>query len=349
MKIFITGTAGFIGFHLATKFLNEGFEVVGIDSINDYYDINLKYGRLAEAGIEKDNIVYNNVTISTKYPGYRFYNLLLEDEAALNEIFKTENPQIVVNLAAQAGVRYSLENPGAYIKSNVEGFLNLLECCRRFKIQHLVYASSSSIYGLNSGPVFSVEDSVNHPISLYAATKRSNELMAHVYSHLFKLPTTGVRFFTVYGPWGRPDMAPMIFTKAISEEKPISVYNNGNMSRDFTYVDDVVESVFRLVDVIPAGKPDEYQDNPLPSNSPAPFAIYNIGNHSPVKLIDFIETIEHKLNKKAIKEFKPIQPGDVVSTYADVNSLIEDTGYKPQTTLKEGISKFVDWYREFYN
>ncbi|MEN0054747.1 MAG: NAD-dependent epimerase [Mucilaginibacter sp.] len=348
MKILITGTAGFIGFHLAEKFLNLGHQVVGLDSINDYYDVGLKYGRLAVSGIEKESIEYSKPVISNKYPSYRFYNLLLEDEANLLELFKTEQPDIVINLAAQAGVRYSLENPHAYVKSNVEGFLNILECSRKFNIKHLLYASSSSTYGLNQDAVFSTSHNVDHPVSLYAATKRSNELMAHVYSHIYNLPTTGVRFFTVYGPWGRPDMAPMLFTKAILQGKPISVFNHGEMMRDFTYIDDIVEGVYRLATEVPSPNPEQFSKEPLPSNSSAPFAIYNIGNNSPTKLMDFIEILERNLGVESIKNFEPMQPGDVVSTYANIDSLIEKTAYHPTTTLNHGIEEFVKWYREFY-
>lgn len=348
-KTLITGTAGFIGFHLAKKLLDKGDEVVGLDSINDYYDLRVKYGRLEQTGIDKADIEYNKTVQSSKYPAYRFIQLQLEDAGALNELFERENFDTVINLAAQAGVRYSIENPRAYIDSNIIGFINILEACRHNGVKHLSYASSSSVYGLNETRPFSVQHNVDHPISLYAASKKSNELMAHTYSHLFGLPTTGLRFFTVYGPWGRPDMALFLFTKAILEDKPINVFNNGNMSRDFTYVDDIVEGITRVNDNPPIGNEKWSGEQPDPSSSKAPYAIYNIGNNAPVKLMDFVSIIEKCLGKVAEKNFMPMQAGDVSATYADVQSLIDNLGYQPDTPLETGVSNFVDWYREFYN
>ena len=349
MKILVTGTAGFIGFHVVERLLKEGHEIVGIDSINDYYDTNLKYGRLAVSGIPKFEVFYNQQVKSQRHVNYRFYQLLLEDEGSLMTLFEKEKFDIVINLAAQAGVRYSLENAHAYIRSNISGFLNILECSRRFSIKHLVYASSSSVYGLNNDTILSTSYNVYHPVSLYSASKRSNELMAHVYSHLYNLPVTGLRFFTVYGPWGRPDMAPMLFTSAILKKEPIYVFNNGEMSRDFTYIDDIVEGVYRVALLTPTKKEDEYTANPLPSNSTAPFAIYNIGNNKPVKLMDFISVLEKEIGAEAIKNFKPMQPGDVMSTFADVSPLVRDMNYSPSTSLETGIKYFVEWYNNFYH
>ena len=346
MKILITGTAGFIGFHLANKLLQRGDEVVGLDNINDYYDINLKYGRLAQAGIEKDKIEYGKLVQSKKYPNYKFIRLDLEDKEKLNKLFEKEKFDKVCHLAAQAGVRYSLTNPDAYIQSNVIGHMNILEAVRHNNVKALCYASSSSVYGLNKKQPFSTDDNVDHPISLYAATKKADELMSHTYSYLYNIPTTGLRFFTVYGPWGRPDMALFKFVKNILENKPIDVYNYGNMSRDFTYIDDIVEGVVRVIDNPPKGNPDW---DGRPSESSAPYKVYNIGNGSPVKLMDFIETIEEILGKKAKKNLLPMQPGDVPSTYADTSALEKDFGYKPYTDVKKGISNFIKWYRKFYN
>ncbi|HAF28038.1 MAG TPA: NAD-dependent epimerase [Bacteroidales bacterium] len=343
-KVLITGTAGFIGFHLANVLIAKGYEVVGLDNINDYYDVNLKYGRLNESGIKREQIEYNTLLRSEKFDNYRFIKLDLEDQENINTLFKKEKFDLVVNLAAQAGVRYSLENPHAYINSNILGFTNILEACRHNSIKHLVYASSSSVYGLNTKMPFSTSDNVDHPISLYAASKKSNELMSHTYSYLFKLPTTGLRFFTVYGPWGRPDMALFIFTKAILEDKPIDVYNYGNMQRDFTYIDDIVNGIVKVLENPPKGK--EKIENP--SVSVAPYKIYNIGNSTPVKLIDFIDAIEIALNKKAIRNLMPIQAGDVEKTWADVTDLIEDLGYKPATDINYGVSKFIEWYKSYY-
>ena len=347
MKILVTGTAGFIGFHLANRLLARGDEVVGLDNINDYYDIRVKYGRLKEAGIDEE-IEYNKLIDSNKYPNYKFIKLNLEDKENLDRLFENEKFDAVCNLAAQAGVRYSLTNPMAYMDSNIIGFMNILEACRNYDVKNLSYASSSSVYGLNEKQPFSTHDNVDHPISLYAASKKSNELMAHTYSHLFAIQTTGLRFFTVYGPWGRPDMALFLFTKAIFEDKPIDVFNYGNMQRDFTYIDDIVEGIVRVIDNPAKPNLAFNPQNPDPSSSSAPYKVYNIGNNAPVKLMDFIEALEEKIGKKAKKNLLPIQPGDVPSTYADVTDLIEDLGYKPQTSIKEGISNFVDWYREFF-
>jgi UDP-glucuronate 4-epimerase len=353
MKILVTGTAGFIGSHLAIKLLKRGDEVIGLDNINDYYDINVKYGRLQRSGIlnsleEGIDIPYNKLLNSKKYEKYKFIKINLEDKLSLEKLFKSENFDAVCNLAAQAGVRYSLTNPDVYMDSNIIGFLNILEACRQFNIKNLSYASSSSVYGLNEKQPFSTSDNVSHPISLYAASKKSNELMAHTYSHLFGIRTTGLRFFTVYGPWGRPDMALFLFTKAIIENKPIDVFNYGNMQRDFTYIDDIIEGVVRVIDN-PAKSNESFdKQNPDPAISSAPYKIYNIGNNSPVKLMDFIEAIENKLGKKAQKNMLPLQAGDVPSTYADVNDLIEDLGYKPKTPIEIGISNFIDWYLDFF-
>lgn len=336
MTILITGTAGFIGFHLAQRLLLSGHTIIGIDSINDYYDTQLKYDRLAQTGIYAFDIAYANPVTSKIFSAYTFYQLHLENTELLAEIFEKHQPEIVINLAAQAGVRYSIENPGAYISSNVQGFANILECCRQFKIQHLVYASSSSVYGLNDDIPFSVKQKTDRPISLYAATKKSNELMAHVYSHLFQLPTTGLRFFTVYGPWGRPDMAYYLFADAITKSKPIKVFNDGNMLRDFTYIDDITEGIVNTM-----------HHTPYAGNEP-PYKIYNIGASAPVQLLDFIKAIEKELGIKAQKEFLPLQPGDVVSTYADVSELINDISYKPHTDLHTGVKKFIEWYKNYY-
>lgn len=348
MKILITGTAGFIGFHVANKMVANGHTVVGIDSINNYYDVTLKSNRLAEAGFENSAIAYNSKVISTKHPNYAFIQLQLEDAASLQLLFTIEKFDIVINLAAQAGVRYSLTHPTAYVNSNIVGFANLLECCRHHQIKHLVYASSSSVYGLNEEVPFKTTHPTNHPASLYAATKKSNELMAHVYSHLFNLPVTGLRFFTVYGPWGRPDMAPFLFTDAILHEKPIKVFNNGDMMRDFTYVDDVVEAIIKVIAVVPAPNENWNANNPDASSSSAPYKLYNIGNHQPVALGDFITTIEKVTGKNAIKEMLPIQPGDVQATFADVSGLEQDFNFKPFTPLEKGIEQFVNWYKNYY-
>jgi UDP-glucuronate 4-epimerase len=345
MKILVTGTAGFIGFHLANKLLKEGHEVIGLDIINDYYDVNLKYARLSQTGIAKEDIEYNILINSSLYPAYRFIKLKLEDRDNLAALFDREKFDRVCNLAAQAGVRYSLSNPFAYVESNIVGFINILESCRHNNIKNLVYASSSSVYGLNEKVPFAEKDNVDHPVSLYAATKKSNELMAHAYSHLFGLPTTGLRFFTVYGPWGRPDMALFIFTKAILEGKPIQVFNNGEMERDFTYIDDIVEGVFRILTGEPPRGNDDWNGNePDPSSSPAPYKIYNIGNSKPVNLMDFIHAIEESAGKKAIIEYLPMQAGDVKKTWADVSGLAESVDYSPATLVDKGISNFYNTY-----
>ncbi|HMQ48230.1 MAG TPA: NAD-dependent epimerase [Saprospiraceae bacterium] len=348
MKILVTGTAGFIGFHLAKRLAAEGHDVVGLDSINSYYDPDLKFGRLQAAGFSQAQITYGQLLDSEKYSHSRFVQLSLEDQDALNKLFADERFDWVCHLAAQAGVRYSLEAPHSYIDSNIKGFLNLLECCRSYPVKHFVFASSSSVYGLNKKIPFATTDSVDHPASIYAATKKSNELMAHTYSHLFGIPTTGLRFFTVYGPWGRPDMAYFLFTKAILENQPIKVFNHGKMSRDFTYVDDVVEGVIRVLAKAPNASV-ELDDAILRADqSSAPYRIYNIGNNQPVTLMDFIHQIEVELGKEAQKIWLPIQPGDVEATYADVSGLENDFNYKPKTTLAVGIANFVAWYKAFY-
>ena len=348
MKILITGTAGFIGFHLANKLIARGDDVVGLDSINDYYDVNVKYGRLDFAGIDKDRIQYNKLVVSNKHSNYRFIKLQLEDKAGLDELFAAEKFDAVCNLAAQAGVRYSLQNPQAYIDANIIGFMNILEACRHFNVQNLSYASSSSVYGLNEALPFSTSHNVDHPISLYAASKKSNELMAHTYSHLFGIRTTGLRFFTVYGPWGRPDMALFLFTKAALEGKEIEVFNNGNMLRDFTYVDDIVEGISREIDNPAYSRTDWNGKCPEPSTSSAPYKIYNIGNNNPVKLMDFITAIEKAIGAEIPKKLMPLQAGDVPATYADVCDLVKDLGYKPKTPVQDGINNFVAWYRDFF-
>lgn len=348
MKILITGTAGFIGFHLAKKMIEAGHEVLGYDNINDYYDVRLKYARLDETGIDQNVITECKLIQSTKFKNYSFVKGNLENTSFLETIFSKFRPDYVCNLAAQAGVRYSLQNPSAYLNSNITGFLNILEMCRKYPVKHLVYASSSSVYGLNKKMPLSVSDNVDHPISLYAASKKSNELMAHTYSYLFGIPTTGLRFFTVYGPWGRPDMALFIFTKNIMEDRPIEVFNNGNMIRDFTFVDDITEGISRVL-IRPAEPNKKWEGlRPDPATSIAPYRIYNIGNSSPVKLLDYIEAIEKALGKKAEKKMMPMQPGDVPATHADVSHLEKDVQYKPKTQIEDGIGKFIKWYREYY-
>jgi UDP-glucuronate 4-epimerase len=347
-KILATGTAGFIGFHTALRLLERGDEVVGIDNINDYYDINLKYGRLKESGIDPAKVEWAKPVKSTKHDNYTFIRLDIADSEAIAKLFKEEKLDRVVHLAAQAGVRYSLVNPHAYIDSNITGTLNILEGCRHGKIEHLVFASSSSVYGLNETMPFKTSDNVDHPISLYAATKKSNELMAHTYSHLYGIPTTGLRFFTVYGPWGRPDMAYFKFTKAILEGTPIDVYNNGNMKRDFTYVDDVVEGIVKVLDKPSEPDPTWTGKDPKPNTSKSPYRIYNIGNSNPVNLMDFIEAIEEAIGKKAKKNFLPLQEGDVPATWADVEDLTTNFAYKPTTAVEDGIGRFVEWYKSFY-
>lgn len=347
-KVLITGTAGFIGSHLAAKLLADGYEVVGLDMVNDYYDVNLKYDRLVRAGIEKESISYGAMVQSSASSAYRFIQLKLEDKEQIMKLFEAERFNVVINLAAQAGVRYSLTNPEAYIDSNITGFLNILEACRYHPVENLIYASSSSVYGLNANMPFSVSSNVDHPVSLYAASKKSNELMAHTYSHLFGIPTIGLRFFTVYGPWGRPDMALFLFTDAILRDRPIEVFNHGKMERDFTYIDDIVNGMAKMVDRPPRGDSNWDPVHPDPSGSTAPYRLYNIGNNSPVKLMDFIEAIEKALGKEAIKEMKPIQPGDVVKTWADVDALAEDYDYRPGTSIQFGVNHFIAWFREYY-
>ncbi len=348
MKILITGTAGFIGFHLAKKLITEGYDIVGIDNINDYYDVNIKYGRLSELGINKTNIKYNNKIVSSKHTNFKFIKLDITDKENINIVFSKEKFDIVCNLAAQAGVRCSMTNPEAYISSNISGFFTILESCKNFNIKHLVYASSSSVYGLNKSMPFSCEHGTDHQISLYGVSKRTNELMSHSYSHLYGTPTTGLRFFTVYGPWGRPDMALFLFTDAIYNNKAIDVYNYGNMQRDFTYIDDIVKGISKVLRKPALPDKNWNPKNPSPDSSTAPFKIYNIGNNNPVMLMDFINEIENKIGKKAIKNMLPIQAGDVQKTYADVDNLVEDFAYKPNTSIKTGISNFIDWYTEFY-
>lgn len=349
MKILITGIAGFIGYHLAEYLATRGDEIIGIDSINDYYDVNLKYGRLVELGFNNLKIEYNKIIISAKHPNLSFIKLNLEDKIKLEHLFAEKKFDYVINLAAQAGVRYSLINPNAYIDSNIVGFINILECCRNYPVKHLTFASSSSVYGLNSKQPFSTKDNVDHPVSLYAASKKSNELMAHTYSYLFGIPTTGLRFFTVYGPWGRPDMAFFIFTKAILENKPINIYNYGNMKRDFTYISDIIQGIVKVNDNPPKENKNWNTMEPDPSSSQAPYKIYNIGNSKPVELMTFVKTIEDKLNKKAIINLLPIQPGDVPSTYADITDLIETLDYKPEVSVNDGIKNFITWYRNYYS
>lgn len=334
MKILVTGAAGFIGFHLSKRLLADGHDVIGYDNLNAYYDVNLKHSRL-------DILIGKN--------GFTFVKGDLEDKELLNSVFEENDPQYVVHLAAQAGVRYSLENPKAYVDSNIVGFLNILEACRNYDVKHLVFASSSSVYGGNTKLPFSTSDSVDHPISLYAATKKSNELMAHAYSHLFNIPVTGLRFFTVYGPFGRPDMALFLFTKAISAGEPIKVFNNGKMVRDFTYVDDIIEGVVRVMNHIPKADLNAEINKDAGSSTVAPYKVYNIGNNAPVELEHYIQTLEKNIGKKAVKEYLPLQAGDVPKTYADVDDLMRDVGFKPATTVEEGIARFVEWYKEYYS
>ncbi|SIN72092.1 NAD-dependent epimerase [Algoriphagus halophilus] len=348
MKYLVTGTAGFIGYHVAKKLLERGDEVVGLDVINDYYDINLKYARLASMGVEKEEISNNKLVQSSDIPFYRFIKLDLSKKEDLLHLFAQEKFDVVIHLAAQAGVRYSLTHPEVYIESNIIAFLNILESCRFHPVKHLVYASSSSVYGANEKLPFSTSDSVDHPISLYAASKKSNELMAHTYSHLFNIPTTGLRFFTVYGPWGRPDMALFLFTEAILKGEPIKVFNFGKMKRDFTYIDDIVEGVIRVADRPASPNADFDPQNPDPGSARAPFKVYNIGNSSPVLLMDYIHAIEDGLGKKAEMELLPLQPGDVPASHADVSDLVRDTGYKPETSITDGVNAFTKWYLDYY-
>ncbi|MDX2498998.1 MAG: NAD-dependent epimerase [Deltaproteobacteria bacterium] len=332
-RVLVTGAAGFIGFQLSRRLLNDGVRVTGVDNLNPYYDVQLKQDRLDQIASD-DN--------------FTFVNLDLVDRTALEDLFDRNNFDVVVNLAAQAGVRYSLTNPQAYVDSNLVGFVNILECCRHHQVKHLVFASSSSVYGANTNMPFSIHHNVDHPVSLYAATKKANELMAHTYSHLYGLCCTGLRFFTVYGPWGRPDMALFLFTKAITEGKPITVFNHGKMQRDFTYIDDIIEGVVRVMARLPEPNPAWRGDNPDPGTSYAPYKVYNIGNNNPVELIEFIEEIENALGRKAEKEFVDLQPGDVPATYADVDDLIQDVGFKPETSIATGIRRFIEWYKDYY-
>lgn len=349
MKFLITGVAGFIGFHVCKRLLDENtdIEVVGLDNLNSYYDVNLKFGRLQELGID-NHIEINKYKESLIIDRFKFIQMDLSDSDSIKKLFEAEKFDIVVNLAAQAGVRYSLKNPAAYIQSNIDGFLNILEGCRQNSIKHLVYASSSSVYGLNGKVPFSESDSIAHPVSLYAATKKANELMAHSYSHLYQIPSTGLRFFTVYGPWGRPDMSPFLFTDAILNNRPIKIFNNGNMLRDFTYIDDIVDGIIRVINHAPL--PSKQWDNIVsnPGSSSAPYRVYNIGNSKPIKLMDFITAIENAIGVVSKKEFLPMQMGDVYQTYADTTALQNDLGFIPKTDLNVGVKKTVDWYRYFY-
>ena len=334
MKILITGAAGFIGFHLSKKLLDDSYQIIGIDNLNDYYDPSLKQSRLEILG---------------KYNNFNFHKVDLKDKAAVDNIFETYQPTHVINLAAQAGVRYSIENPYAYVDSNLIGFMNILEACRNYPVEHLLYASSSSVYGGNKVTPFSTNHNVDHPVSLYAATKKSNELMAHTYSHLYGIPTTGLRFFTVYGPYGRPDMAYFSFTKDILADKPIKVFNHGKMERDFTYIDDIVEGIVKLIDKVPTANKEWDESKDDLSTSFAPYKIYNIGNNNPVQLMRFINALESAIGKEAEKIYMDMQPGDVLRTYADVSDLERDINFKPSTSIEDGLKKFVDWYKEYYN
>ncbi len=332
MTTLVTGAAGFIGFFVTQALLARGERVVGLDNLNDYYDVKLKHARLAQMGAQ---------------PNFRFIQTDLADRNGISELFKQYPPRRVIHLAAQAGVRYSIDHPHAYVDSNLVGFINILEGCRHHGVEHLVYASSSSVYGLNTAMPYSTQQNVDHPISLYAATKKANELMAHSYSHLYRLPTTGLRFFTVYGPWGRPDMAYFKFAQAISEGRPIEVYNHGKMRRDFTYIDDIVEGILRVFERPPSTNPQWNGEHPNPSSSPAPYRIYNIGNHNPVELSQFIEILEQAMGRKAEKIMRPMQAGDVPATYADVDDLMRDTGFAPSTTIEAGLQQFTAWYRQY--
>jgi len=348
MKYLVTGTAGFIGFHVAQQLLERGDEVVGLDIINDYYDVNLKYARLAHMGIQRDQVKKGEIVQSDSHSGYRFIQLDLSVKNPLLELFAKEKFDVVIHLAAQAGVRYSLSNPEVYIESNIVAFLNILESCRFHPVKHLVYASSSSVYGSNEKMPFSTSDTVDHPISLYAASKKSNELMAHTYSHLFNIPTTGLRFFTVYGPWGRPDMALFLFTEAILKGEPIQVFNYGNMKRDFTYIDDIVTGVIKVADRPASPNTNFDSQNPDPGSSTAAYKVYNIGNSAPVLLMDYIHAVEKGIGKEAKMNMLPLQPGDVPASHADVSDLVRDTGYKPETTIDQGVKSFTDWYLDYY-
>jgi UDP-glucuronate 4-epimerase len=333
MKVLVTGAAGFIGYHICKVLCERGDEIVGIDNLNDYYEVSLKQARLQQLAV---------------FSNFQFFKIDIADRPAIEELFEQEKFDRVINMAAQAGVRYSLENPHAYVSSNLVGFANLLECCRQHAIEHFVYASSSSVYGANETMPFSTQDNVDHPVSLYAATKKANELMAHSYSHLYRIPTTGLRFFTVYGPWGRPDMSPILFARAILADEPIKVFNHGKHRRDFTYIDDIVSGVVLCLDKIPTGNPAWSGLEPDPSSSRAPWKIYNIGNSEPVELLHYIELMEKAFGKSTEKELLPLQPGDVEHTYADISSLQNETGYSPSTSIEQGLQLFADWYREYY-
>jgi len=332
-KVLVTGAAGFIGYHLSKRLLENGFSVTGIDNLNSYYDVSLKEARLKKL---------------KPFENFSFFKEDISNKGSMERVFESNHFDVVVNLAAQAGVRYSLENPQAYIDANIVGFVNILECCRYNGVKHLVFASSSSVYGANTKMPFSVHHNVDHPVSLYAASKKANELMAHTYSHLYGLPCTGLRFFTVYGPWGRPDMALFLFTKAILEEKPIKIFNHGRMQRDFTYIDDIIEGVVRVMGRLPEPNPNWSGDDPDPGTSYANYKIYNIGNNNPVELMEFIAVIEKVLGKEAKKEFLDLQPGDVPATYADVDDLIKDVGFKPSTPIETGIKRFIEWFKAYY-
>lgn len=348
MKILLTGAAGFIGSAVVEKLVQDGNEVVGIDNINDYYDPSLKYARLNALGIDKRAQNWGEHVKSTNWPNFTFVRLDITDKKAIDDLFNNEGFSYVAHLAAQPGVRYSITNPRAYIENNINGFLNILEGCRRNGIKHLVFASSSSVYGLNGKTPFSESDSTEHPVSLYAATKKSNEMMAHAYSYIYGLPVTGLRFFTVYGPWGRPDMSPFLFIDGIINGKPIKVFNNGDMLRDFTFIDDIVESVTRIIKIVPECNKEWNSETPDPASSCAPYRIYNVGNQHPTKLLDYISAIEAELGKEATKEMLPMQAGDVYQTYADSSSLAEATGFTPGTSLKDGIHRTVSWFRKYY-
>lgn len=348
MKVLVTGAAGFIGAAVCLRLLDNDNVVVGLDNVNDYYDIDLKYRRLENMGIARHSISWYKFITSSIYDSFRFIRMNLEDTKTMAMLFANEGFDAVINLGGQAGVRYSITNPLAYVESNVDGFINILEGCRDNKVKHLVYASSSSVYGLNGQVPFSEHHGIAHPVSLYAATKKSNELMAHAYSKLYGIPTTGLRFFTVYGPWGRPDMSPFLFMDAIMHDRPIKVFNNGDMLRDFTYIDDIVEGVVRILDVIPQGNPEWDEKNPDPATSSAPYRIYNIGNQHPTRLMDYIQCIEKAIGREAKKEYLPMQPGDVYQTYADSSALAIATGFKPNTNLQTGIDRTVKWFKEYY-
>ncbi|MCE2708896.1 MAG: NAD-dependent epimerase [Bacteroidota bacterium] len=348
MNYLVTGAAGFIGYHVAKFLIQRGDQVIGLDVINEYYDPQLKRARLAQLGIAAGEIRPGTLITSTEYPDFRFVQANIVDKEFMLGLFEAQDFSVVIHLAAQAGVRYSLENPDVYLQSNLMGFLQLLECCRHFPVRHLVYASSSSVYGMNQKMPFSTSDEVNHPISLYASTKKANELMAHTYSHLFGIPTTGLRFFTVYGPWGRPDMAYFLFADAITKGEPIAVYNHGQMKRDFTYIDDVVLGLVAVADQPAQADPNFDPQLPDPSRSSAPFRIYNLGNSKPVALMDFIAALEKGLGKKAKLEYLPLQPGDVLETHADLSDLVRDVGYHPSVEVEQGVANFTSWYKHFY-